>query len=257
MEKITAVVLMGVFLAYSKSLPDFKDEDLDGVEDSKDRCPGTPFLMLVDENGCPIEKVRPRFYLRYGMSYSQENGRDTLLSLVTMAVSYKRFYISGTGRYYHRYDGLGNGLGDSTLYGSYTFRFESLYLVPGVRLRLPTGDRRFTDGYTDVTFSAVADLFLNGFDLVFFGSYTLKGNPALRNTYTLSAGPGYYFNDRFYGSVSYDMVSSAVRDRVNQYLSLFALLDISGPLYSTLSYSYGLTPQAVDHTVTLRIALRF
>ena len=103
----------------------------------------------------------------------------------------------------------------------------------------------------------VADVFLDGFDLVFFGSYTIRGNPSLRNTYTLSAGPGYYFTDSFYASVSYDAVSSAVTGRLNHYASLFALLDIAGPLYSTLSYSRGLSERAVDNTLTVRLGLRF
>ena len=257
MKKIITAVLMGVVFSYGSSTVPFQDEDLDGVEDSKDKCPGTPFMMLVDKNGCPVEKVRPRFYLRYGFTYSEDRGRQTYLSLVTFAFSYKRFYLSATGRYYHRLENLGSGIGDTSLYGSYTVRLESLYLIPGLRLRLPTGDRRFSDPYTDTTFSLVGDLFFNGVDIVVFGSYTIKGNPALKNTYTISAGPGYYFTDRFYASVSYDAVSSAVTGRLNHYASLFALLDIAGPLYSTLSYSRGISERAVDNTLTVRLGLRF
>ncbi len=45
----------------------FQDSDLDGVEDSVDRCPGTPILELVDRFGCPIEKGLPgEFLLRLG-----------------------------------------------------------------------------------------------------------------------------------------------------------------------------------------------
>ncbi len=257
MIKITFLLLVGVIISFASSVNSFKDEDLDGVEDSQDKCPGTPFLMLVDKNGCPIEKVKLRFYLRYGFTYSEDRGREIYGSLLTLAVSYKKFYLSATGRYYHRFERLGSGLGDSSLYGSYTLRLKSLYLIPGLRFRLPTGDSRFSDPYTDSTLSLVADLFLNGIDVVLFGSYTIKGNPALKNTYTLSAGPGYYFSDRFYASVSYDTVSSSVTGRLSHYLSFFALLDIAGPLYSTLSYSRGLSERAVDNALTVRIGVRF
>ncbi len=257
MKKIITTLLLGVAFSYGSSGVLFQDEDLDGVEDSRDKCPGTPFLMLVDKNGCPIEKVRPRFYLRYGFTYSENTGSETYLSLLTFALSYKRFYLSATGRYYHRLENLGSGLGDTSFYGSYTVKLENIYLIPGFRLRFPTGDRRFSDQYTDTTFSLVGDVFLNGIDIVLFGSYTIKGNPALKNTYTLSAGPGYYFTESFYASVSYDAVSSAVSGRLNHYLSLFTLLDIAGPLYSTLSYSRGLSERAVDNTLTVRIGLRF
>ena len=33
-----------------------KDADLDGVADRKDKCPGTPKGVKVDENGCPLDK---------------------------------------------------------------------------------------------------------------------------------------------------------------------------------------------------------
>ena len=251
------LVMTGVAVCFSQSDSYFRDEDLDGVEDPRDKCPGTPFLVLVDKNGCPIERVKPRYYLRYGASYTWDKGEITFLSLLTFAVSYKKIYFSVTGRYYHSFGGRSSGLGNSTLYGSYTLRFEDLYLAPGIRIKVPTGDRRFTDRYTDVTFSIVADIFLDGFDLVFFGSYTVRGNPSFRNTYTLSAGPGYYFTDRFYANVSYGAVSSAVTERLNHYASLFVLLDIAGPLYSTLSYSRGLSGRAVDNTLTVRLGLRF
>ena len=32
-----------------------KDADMDGVSDSKDKCPGTPAGVAVDENGCPVD----------------------------------------------------------------------------------------------------------------------------------------------------------------------------------------------------------
>ena len=33
-----------------------KDEDGDGVPDKKDKCPGTPPGVAVDENGCPLDR---------------------------------------------------------------------------------------------------------------------------------------------------------------------------------------------------------
>jgi outer membrane protein OmpA-like peptidoglycan-associated protein len=32
-----------------------KDADMDGISDNKDKCPGTPSGVAVDENGCPID----------------------------------------------------------------------------------------------------------------------------------------------------------------------------------------------------------
>jgi len=41
----------GLNIAFGKA----KDEDMDGVPDRKDKCPGTPAGVAVDENGCPLD----------------------------------------------------------------------------------------------------------------------------------------------------------------------------------------------------------
>ncbi|MBW3128263.1 MULTISPECIES: OmpA family protein [Hymenobacter] len=41
----------GLNIAFGKP----KDEDMDGVPDRKDKCPGTPAGVAVDENGCPLD----------------------------------------------------------------------------------------------------------------------------------------------------------------------------------------------------------
>jgi len=48
MMKLTAIVEF----AFGK----MKDEDGDGVSDKKDKCPGTPPGVAVDENGCPLDR---------------------------------------------------------------------------------------------------------------------------------------------------------------------------------------------------------
>lgn len=41
----------GIYFTLSKPA----DEDKDGVSDKKDKCPGTPALVVVDKSGCPID----------------------------------------------------------------------------------------------------------------------------------------------------------------------------------------------------------
>jgi outer membrane protein OmpA-like peptidoglycan-associated protein len=48
MLKLTAIVEF--------ELGKVKDEDIDGVSDKKDKCPGTPPGVAVDENGCPLDR---------------------------------------------------------------------------------------------------------------------------------------------------------------------------------------------------------
>ncbi len=251
MKKTIIITLLFPALVYAQ---DFIDSDLDGVEDSRDKCPNTPFFELVDSDGCPLKKSK--FYFRIGTSFSQEQSDLRYAITSSLAYAYGGFYVSATGRYYLK-TADGPGLGDSSLYGSYTFSFNGFYVIPGIRFRLPTGDRKFTDGYVDTTFSGIFDYYVGDFDFFFYGSYTIRPNPLLNNTHTISAGPGYYLSDSVYANVTYDLVKSSIRELYYQYLSLFLLFDLTDIFYATLSYSYGLTPDSTDHTASFRMGMRF
>jgi hypothetical protein len=233
----------------------FKDSDLDGVEDSKDRCPGTPILVLVDEYGCPIERPKGRLYLRVGVNFLSDGPESRAATVTSLAYYYNRFYMSLTTRYYFYSRLYGSGMGDTTIYGSYRIPLRNLYLIPGLRLRIPTGSEPFTDGDVHLTPSAILDLFFNSFDLFLYASYTFR--TVKKNTYTLSVGGGYDITRKTYVSLSYDTAESTTGSGNLNYLSLFILRDISGSLYTTLSYSYGLNSRAVDHSLTLRVGIRF
>ena len=51
MKKYIVLILIFITFIYAK------DSDLDGVPDELDKCPNTPFLTLVDKNGCAIKKI--------------------------------------------------------------------------------------------------------------------------------------------------------------------------------------------------------
>ncbi len=235
----------------------FQDSDLDGVEDSVDRCPDTPILTLVDKFGCPLEeekRVKGRFYLRIGGGVVEDGGDSNAFSLLSLAYSYRKIYVSFTTRYY-----LSDpGMGDSSLFVGYSdFLTERLYVLPGVRFKLPTGDSKYSDGNVDFTPSITLDYLLDGFDVFGFAGYTFRDDPDLKNTLTFSIGGGYDFTRKLYASLSYDLSQSAVRSGWNSYLSLFTLYDINDRLYTTFSYSRGINKEAVDNSLTLRVGIRF
>ncbi len=247
--------LLLITSSLSLSFGVFKDSDLDGVEDSKDRCPNTPILVLVDKYGCPIEKPRGKFYLRIGTNLISDGPERRASAITSIAYYYDRFYVSLTTRYYFYSRLYGSGTGDTTFYGSYRIPIRNLYLIPGLRVRLPTGSDPFTDGDVHLTPSFILDLFLDSLDLFLYTSYTLR--TLKRNTYALSLGGGYDVTGRTYMSLSYDTTQSAVGSGNLNYISVFILHDISRSLYTTLSYSYGLNRRAIDHSLTIRLGIRF
>ncbi len=234
----------------------FKDSDLDGVEDSLDRCTNTPILELVDRYGCPLKKGK--FYLKLGTGFLKEKSEKRIYSTASIAYSYEGFYLSFTTKYYLHSSNLGSGLGDSSIFISYSRFFgERVYLMPGIRLKLPTGNSKFSDGKVDLTPSVVLDYLLNRFDMFAYASYTFRGDRRFKDTISLSGGFGYELRDDLYVSTSYDISESTVRNGYNYYLSLFLLYDISSDLYATLSYSRGMNDRAVDHSATLKLGIRF
>ncbi|RLJ70506.1 hypothetical protein BCF55_0781 [Hydrogenivirga caldilitoris] len=254
------IYLVGL-LFFAQTVFAFQDSDLDGVEDSKDRCPNTPILELVDKYGCPIEtqrSIKGRFYLRVGGGFVEDGGERRTFSLFSVAYSYKKVYASFSTRYYLGGNSSNPGSGDSYLFVGYSqFLTERLYLLPGLRIKIPTGAAQYSDGNFDYTPSVVLDYILDGFDLFGYLSYTFKGNGALEDTLSTSLGVGYDFTPKLYGSVSYDVSQSEVGAGNEYYLSFFSLYDISETLYTTVGYTVGLNSRATDHTLTFRIGIRF
>ena len=80
MKKVIAVVLLAFLQILPLSAasektkidPRFADRDMDGVIDRDDRCPDTPFLALVDRNGCTVETIK--------VSKEQEESLKKILS---------------------------------------------------------------------------------------------------------------------------------------------------------------------------------
>ncbi len=66
------LILLGSSLLFG-----FSDSDLDGVDDSLDRCPNTPISDIVDKNGCSVKSViiDQGVDLIFGLSFSQLNYR--------------------------------------------------------------------------------------------------------------------------------------------------------------------------------------
>jgi len=238
---LISVVLVGISFA-------FKDSDLDGVEDSVDRCPDTPILQLVDRFGCPIEVKRGTFYVRLGGGFFKDGEDERTFSLFSLAYSYGGFYASFTTRYYVR----DSGVGDSSLFLGYSRFFgENLYLFPGVRFR------KYGGGEPALSPSLLVDYLIGDWDLFIQGGYTFRTDPDLRDTYFFSVGGGYELGEDIYGSLSYDVYESAVGGPDAESVSLFVLYNINESLYTTLSYSAGVGGGAPDHFLTVRLGVRF
>jgi len=79
------------------------DSDIDGVDDSIDLCPNTPFDVLVDKDGCPQNKLFPgKLVLQLGsdITFNQtENTANNLNIYADYMIKEWDFSISSSNYY--------------------------------------------------------------------------------------------------------------------------------------------------------------
>ena len=276
--------LLGAILAstVTTSLLAYSDLDMDGVEDANDRCPNTPFMDLVDINGCTKKSLASKhhFDIIIGASYADSdyntlNKTDTYSSSLQVDYYYENFSIQASTSYF---DTEGSGYSETGLYDSYVGAsyqikpIQNLSLRVGVGALLPTYDSSLKNNNTDYTASLSASYALGSFnvfagynytninddDVVITASDGTTTDVIYQDTNGYNGGIGYYVNNATYMSLSYNMVQSIYKN-VDDITSASAYIyyGINTHWFTTLSYSYGLSDTASDNYASLRLGYYF
>lgn len=263
---MTKIVLLGFTLVTLSAAETLKDQDMDGVPDTVDQCADTPFLDVVNQQGCststllyPEDKDNDSLNITFG--YGLSNNEDTLAreiqhtSKVQLTYHYDEWsYSLRTG--YFQTDSQ-NGMQDTTLKIKRKFRLnESLKFGLGLGVRLPTYD--FTGNQTDYTlyssltyyplsslslFSGVSHTFINDEDVI----------DPLQDINTFYAGSGYFFTQSFYANIAYSYVES--KFTVNQpSRSIMSTLfyKINEKWFTTLSYSHEVEVDTLNNSLNIK-----
>ncbi len=280
LKKVLLISLMAVSaMAYS-------DSDLDGVPDSLDKCPNTPFTNLVNKNGCTIKKLAPtinyhHFDVMVGAEYLTSNfdaapKTDTYNATFQVDYYYKNFSLQASTSYYttdsDNYSA--DGMNDSYIGVSYTlYPVKNLSVRLGAGVILPTYDTTLNNNNTDYSFSTyVSYSTLKKVNL--FGSYTYTmindDDTAVtyadgysytyryQNTSSWSLGAGRYLLSGFYMSASFNNTQSIYRNVDDaQTVSLYGYYSIDKNWFLSLYYAYGLSDTASDHDISLKLGYYF
>ena len=247
----------------------YNDFDLDGVEDSQDRCPNTLITDLVDINGCTIKSlVSPHHYdIILGTSYSQvdyNTNEKTNNTNATMQVDYyyKNFSLQLAASYFTSKSKTysNKGLNDTYLTVYYQFNFfEGLSLRVGEGVILPTYDSGLGNNNTDYKSSANLSYTLASFNLFGGYGYTLvndddvAGLASYQNSASLYGGVGFYPSSQLYLSASYNKSDSIYKGFTPiENASIYAYYTLNQHWFSTLNYAYGLSDSASDHYLAIR-----
>jgi hypothetical protein len=269
---------MRIFLFFIMMMPvlfAYIDSDLDGVADNLDQCPNTPITELVDIKGCSIQVLKSdhRYDLIVGESFSQidyntNEKTDTYATTLQVDYFYKNFSVQAATAYYTSKSATysSSGLTDSTLAAYYLVPVtDSLRIRLGAGLILPTYDSSLNNNKTDYLGSISATYSINRLNIFGGYNYTVVNDDdaasigvKYQDTNAYSAGLGYYMTQKWYTSAAYyqaDAIYTTMEDIKN--VSLYNFYSFDKNWFGSLSYAYGLSDSASDHTLALRLGYAF
>ncbi len=274
MKKSLLFIMLG-FL--STTLLAFSDTDMDGVADSVDKCPNTPFMDLVDINGCSKKSLESKqhFDIVVGGTYADSdyqslNQTDTFASTLQLDYYYENFSIQASSGYFST-SGNGysdNGMQDSYLGASYKFKPTStLSLRVGAVAILPTYDSSLNNNKTDYSGSLNLSYALGKVNLFGGYAYTMvndtnynDGNITAdyQDTSAYNIGLGIYATNKLYLSAAYnasDSIYKGVDDITSA--SIYAYYSIDSHWFTTLNYAYGISDTASKNYAAIRVGYYF
>ena len=279
MKQLFFILFIGLIGA---NLYAYTDSDLDGVEDSKDKCPNTPLTDLVDINGCSKKSLvsNHHFDIILGASYFDSDSRtvnttNTVSTSVQFDYYYKNFSLQTYTSYFNT---SGNNFSDNGFYDSFigvAYRFwlsKNFQARVGTGAILPTYDTSLNNNNTDYSATLNLSYRIKKFNIFVGYRYTLinddnviitdaSGNQrtiAYQNTNSFSAGIGYYINSKLYTSLAYNQSNSIYKNNDDlQTANIYGFYSINKHWFTTLSYSKGLSKSATKNYISLRLGYYF
>lgn len=251
----------------------YTDNDMDGVEDSIDKCPNTPLTDLADISGCSTKSlISPHHYdVIVGLNYSDSdyrslNATDTLATSLQADYYYKQFSLQASTSFFKTDGGeySDSGLYDSFIGASYRLdKINDLSVSLSAGVVLPTYDTELDNNNMDYISSVNLSYTLKNLNI--FGGYTFTlindddvGDITYQNTNAFNAGIGHYLNSKLYMSVSYSFSNSIYNGLEDiETTTVYGYYSIDKDRFTTFSYSYGLSESASDNYVSVRLGFLY
>ena len=255
--------LIKLFLILSIYLLAYSDMDMDGVDDRVDKCPNTPLTELVDLSGCTIKRlVSPHhFDISVGAKYIKGKDTDIDTTSIQLDYYYKNLSLSLYGSYFNRevYNKRESGADNTYLNGYYKIKAttDGLSFKIGGGVSFPTYDSN--NNKLDYTLSSYMNYRYNSFSILSGVGYTIIGDDdtnrtTYKNSLFYNIGLGYYFNNIFYSSLTYNSLSSIYDNLDNiKNISLYNYYKIDRDWFLNLTYTKGLNSASMKRSIGVRI----
>lgn len=255
-----------LFLALFSFIFAYQDSDLDGVDDTRDKCPNTPFYYLVDKYGCPIKRIdlykkevkkkRIKYYYRIGFSHAKDSNYESNSIYTSISVFLKPFYLTFKTRYYSYTSSSSSGWGNSSIYISYRKYFKNLALFPSFSITIPTISRKIGNRYTSLTPALLIDYYKGKWDLFLYTSRVIRLGSGKEDYWVFSSGFGYLY-DELYISPSIDFVESPDKGNYEIYGNLYIIYYLTQHLFLSINLSKGLNEKAIDRNISVKFGIKF
>ena len=280
--KIKKWIFLGVLLTTTNYADQIVDSDFDGVADSIDQCPNTPFLNEVNSLGCTVHiltlpsetnQESLTFSLGYGYSTNEDLIDREIQRNTNLQLSYYKnnwSYSVHTGYYTHK---VHDGLLDTTVSIKKRVKFDSnIVLGIGGGFKLPThsykGNRVDVIAKTSLHYYPTSALsYFAGYSFTRIGdnaeSIALdvemdnnqdKESTALQNMHKFYVGTGYFITADFYANLSYSLEESKFRDEHNiQALSASLYYKIDEKWFTSLYYKRQIDDEDIHDNLIFKI----
>jgi hypothetical protein len=257
------------------SLINAVDTDFDGVDDTIDKCPNTPFSDLADPNGCTTSSLyTPTYYdIIIGANYASSNP-NTLENSKTYSTTFQADFYKGnvSGQIQSSYyqsdvnSYTGRGWNDTQLSLFYLLKpTDSLTIQAGAGVIFPTYSTGYNNEATDYLGSLSLRYMLNK-NMNLFGGYTytmindknIQNVADYQNTNAFHAGVEYIDHKNNSINLSYTNTQSiyAGVDTIET-LSCGVILPMTTHWFVLGDYRYGVSDSASDHEAAVRIGYTF
>jgi hypothetical protein len=253
MKFLVSILLLTLYLG-----AEFIDRDLDGVEDSIDKCPNSDFFVIVDKNGCSVKKLLNKSDASYSVSLGYIYSKDETIKksyIFNLSFNYKNFsgYIESS-RY--SMDNI-SGIDDTTIALYYNFnKKDNIIYTVGGGVYLPTNSE---DGNrADYYISMSAKYFKGDFSSYITYTHTFMRDSDSVDTNSYSLALGWRINNDLYSLISYTLSNSIYSSSSKtEYLNLYTSYYLNKNLYISFEATKGLNSNSIDKNFSFLVGYDF
>ena len=240
------------------------DSDFDGVEDSKDKCPNSSIVDIVDKNGCLVESLESlhHFDIILGTKFikvtDKKTKEDFHITLKTAQVDYLYKNFS-----FNLFATKNNeNFEDTYISLKYKYKYNnSLTFYTSVGALLPTNSDPLNNNSIDYSLSQSISYKINDFSFFTAYKFTIINDTDIenisvyyQNTNTYIVGIGYNFLNDLSSSISISNVDSIYKNQssaISTSVSLFYSIDKNWFINPSFTKTYN--DKTISDTLSFKI----